>query len=125
MQRVREHRTDLSKLIKDDRLSPNRRLLAELFALYIDADQEKRQYAGKNTPKEEFDEAAAARDKALFHDVIRSEFVNKRGLNYVEAGETDETDKQTRIEIDAANKLKGIFDDILGKTSAAPIGGTV
>jgi hypothetical protein len=35
--RLRQHRTSLGKILRDDRLSPNRRLLAFCLALWLDA----------------------------------------------------------------------------------------
>lgn len=38
--RLREHRIVLNKLLRDDRISPNRRLLAQLLAMMLDANTE-------------------------------------------------------------------------------------
>jgi hypothetical protein len=116
---VREHRTALARILNDDRLSPNRRLLAEVLALYIDADQEKRKYAGDKTPEDEFDEVAAARDKALIHDLIRSEFIDQRGFRFTEKGEGVEEERQTKIEKEAVETMKSVFNSILGDAPSA------
>lgn len=96
LERQKQHRTVLNRLLKDIRLSPNRALLAEMLAIYFDVvkpeDQEMlkslligsfgnakliRWYDNEDPPSEEKflsrrDAAATEKIRDVFSEILRS-----------------------------------------------------
>lgn len=91
------HKTVLNRIIADERLMPNRKLLAELIRMYIDATGD---------------------DKLLMKTIILGEFVNKNGLKLYDNEDTANTNKtgdRTATEQVAAARVKDVMSSIFGE----------
>jgi hypothetical protein len=94
MKRVREHRRYLHKVVMDDRLSPNRRLLAAVLCQWIDADPDERDTVTK---------------------ILLGVWANPKQVKWVD--EEDDglpKDPNTLIEAEARKKIASIFENVIG-----------
>lgn len=120
MQRLKEHRTRLSEIQKDDRLHPNNRLLALLLALKLDAGAAPRKNNGITVDTEApFDPAAARAEEAWYTALISAQFIDKRGLRRAQniAGGEDEDGDGSTLNLEAENEMRALFDQMAPKSA--------
>ena len=94
---IKYHKTILNKIILDERLLPNRKLLAELLKMYIDSTGD---------------------DKLLLKTIILGEFVNRNGLKLYDTEDAAQTNKpgdRTATEQVAAARVKDVMSNIFGE----------
>lgn len=91
--RLRENRVALTKLLRDDRLTPNRRILAFCLALWLDAR----------------DDA----DRQFLQRLIEAVWVSPVRTRWNDPDDPSEQPVQTNLERDGAAEIKGIFDQML------------
>lgn len=111
MLRMKEHRANINRIVKDDRLSPNRRTLLQLIVMYFDAD-EKPRTTGAAITDLPFDEEKAAKDKDLLYRVLLCEYGNSRNIRWLDPADAPE-DPTSRIELDATATIRSAFDAVL------------
>lgn len=95
--RLRENRTALTKLLRDDRLTPNRRLLAFCMALLLDAREEA--------------------DREFIQRLIEAVWVSPSRTRWNDSDDPQEPQSLTNVERDGALQIKSIFDTMLKETS--------
>lgn len=83
----------LNKICMDERLSPNRRLLATIIGIQIDA--------------------ASVMDKKLYTAILLGEFVNKTGLKLYDNEDRNRFTPQTDNEKRAAKEMQDVFQAVL------------
>lgn len=106
----------MAKILGDDRLSPNRRFLAEMIALYLDADQPPRKNNGVTIDTSKpFDAEAAAADKKFFQNVIIAQFGNAKNIQWLDSQDPDGLHEPAaeRIEREAVDTLREAYDKFL------------
>lgn len=116
MIRIKEHRSAMAKILGDDRLSPNRRFLAEMIALYLDADQPARKNNGVTIDTSKpFDAVQGAADKKFFQNVIIAQFGNAKNIQWLDSQDPDGTYEPPteRIEREAIDTLRQSYDKLL------------
>jgi hypothetical protein len=94
---IKYHKTMLNKVLADERLMPNRKLLASLVKMYLDS---------------------TADDKAFFKTIILGEFINKNGLKLYDTEDTAQTNKpgdKTLVEQAASANIKNVMTNIFGE----------
>lgn len=87
--RLREHRTALNKILRDERLSPDRRVLASCLALWLDA--------------------ASVEDQQFLRSLMEGVWVKPKRWKW----DDDSGEPQSLLEQQTVGKLKGVFDAIL------------
>lgn len=102
VQRVRDHNTYLAAVVKDDRISGNRRLLAVLLSKYFSLGTNH----GKEVPMTEQE----AKDKNLLYNVIVEQYGNPRNIRWLDAEDAGPTETPNRETVEATDKIKEAFD---------------
>lgn len=111
MQRIQEHRIALGRVVRDDRLGADNRLVAELLSMYLDAAPRKWKRGTPPVTDEEY--AASKRDQALFAGLLYSRFISKNGKVFTRA-DKDEDVPIADIEKEATAIERAAFEAILG-----------
>lgn len=83
----------LNKLCLDDRLSPNRRLLAAILGMQMDA--------------------STIIDKKTYTALLLGEFVTRSGIKLYDSEDRKNGDSRTTIEIEAAKQITDVFQEVL------------
>jgi hypothetical protein len=94
---IKYHKTMLNKILADERLMPNRKLLAGLIKMFLDSTGD---------------------DKALFKTIILGEFLNKNGLKLYDTEDTAQTNKpgdRSFVEQAASANIKSVMSGIFGE----------
>jgi hypothetical protein len=97
MQRKREHRIVLNRLLRDERISPNRSLLAEVLSMWLDAESDE--------------------EKAFVQDLIKNVWANPKRVRWIDEDDPQEEANRTNLEQEARDKIKDVFDQLLGSRS--------
>lgn len=92
MKRTREHNIDLKRLIKNERLAPNRGLLAVALSMYLDAE-----------PGEE---------KDLFFNLLKNVWVSPKKIQWVDSEDVGD-DPVATAEKEKISQLRAAFDAVL------------
>ena len=105
LQRVRDYGTVLATVIKDDRLSGNRRLLAVLLGKYFSIGSKN----GKAVSMSEQE----SKDKEMLYNVIVEQFGNHKNIQWLDSEDRGPSEAATtRIELDATEKIRNVFSEI-------------
>jgi hypothetical protein len=94
---IKYHKTILNKILADERLMPNRKLLAGLVKLYLDSTGD---------------------DKHLFKTIILGEFLNNNGIKLYDSMDTSQNNKpgdRTLVEQAASANIKSVMSGIFGE----------
>ncbi len=105
--RLRQHRTSLAKILRDDRLSPNRRLLAFCLALWLDANQ--------------------TTDQQFVQNLVQAVWVSPQRWRWSGTGDREDgkgDDPQSLLEQQTVRRMKSVFDDLLNAEAAKQENGT-
>lgn len=94
MKALKAKKEDLNRIVKDERLYPNRRMLAAMIHMYFDAQNEQ--------------------EKSLFHDIIRYSFLNKSSITLADTDDTAAKEPGTNLEKEAAKTVRSLIDNIAG-----------
>ncbi len=110
MQRLKENRAALLRIMRDDRLNPNSRLIATLMSMYLDADDPRKM-------PEPRDEEKCKRDKDLMHDLIRAQFIDRRGIRPANSNMVDDANgvqngKTSPLDKEYQDRFKAIYEEI-------------
>lgn len=97
---IRRHQAKLNRIVDDERIGPNRRLLASLMSLYLSA------VASEDSKQEAFTAS-----------VILGEFVNRNGFRLFDRGNQTspiplESQAHTNLELNAVTSIKAAFKSI-------------
>lgn len=95
--RLRENRTALTRLLRDDRLTPNRRLLGFCMALWLDAREEV--------------------DRQFIQRLMEAVWVSPIRTRWTDSDDPQEPQSLTNVEREGALQIKGIFDNLLKETT--------
>ena len=107
MQRLKENRAALFRIMRDERLNPNSRLVATLVSMYLDADNPRK------SKTEPIDEAKCKRDKDLMYDLIRAQFINGRGyLKRTDPDAPSDDNRPSDLDKQYEDRLKNMFNEI-------------
>jgi hypothetical protein len=99
--RIRQHRIALTKILRDDRLSPNRRLLAFCLALWLDAEH--------------------AAGQEFVQNLVKAVWVTPERWRWTGPGDREDgknDDPQSVLEQQTVRRMKGVFDDLLNAEAA-------
>lgn len=89
MRRLMKHRVILNRLLKDDRLSPNRRMLGELLSMWLDCDGDER-------------------DKVW--EIIKAQYGSAEKVRWVSSEDAEQKESQANIEKQAIEGLRSMFE---------------
>lgn len=103
MQRVREHHIVLNRLLKDERLNPNRALLAEVLAMWTDTQGE---------------------EKTLITDILRSVWVSSKYVKWSDDDDPPTPAPGSMTEQQQSEQIKNVFASILSDASEATHAGS-
>lgn len=92
MQRVREHRIHLNRILRHESLNPNRALLAQALQMWIDADPE---------------------EKELMSQILRGVWVNPKQINWKDEGDPGIPNPESKTEAEDMATMRGIFSQIV------------
>lgn len=110
MQRIQEHRLNLGKVINDDRISGDNRLLAELVAMWLDCKIPRK----GGQPKSSEEIAEAKQESSFLEGLITSRFMTKAGVLMRNIDKSDDL-PIAKIERDASTVERAAIDSILGR----------
>lgn len=91
LQRLKQHQKNMNRILRDVRISPNRSLLAEIIALWIDADEEERPFI-----------------KAL----IAAQYINSRTIQWKDE-EDPPSDGPTKLDLEKGQEIRSAMADVL------------
>lgn len=91
--RLREHRTALNKILRDDRLSPNRRVLAFCLSLWLDT--------------------TATDDQLFLRNLMEGVWINPKRWKWLDDEDPQQVEPQSLLEQQAVSKIKGAFDSMI------------
>ncbi len=94
MKRIREHNQDLKRLIKNERLAPNRGLLAVALSMYLDADE--------------------GEEKELFFNMLKNVWVSPKTIKWVDSEDKGD-DPATIYEQQKIAQIRSAFDAVLAE----------
>ncbi len=106
LERIRNYSTVLAHIIKDDRISGNRRLLAALLGKYLSIGENKKN--GKPEPVSEQE----TKDKELLYNILVSEFGSHKHIRWYDT-EDESVDAATKLELDTSLKIRSVFDEVI------------
>lgn len=92
MKRLIKHKTSLFRLIRDERLTPHRRLLAECLLLWLDEEN-------KETKEKIF-------------SLIESQFGTPKHTKWIDKNDTSVKSSLYKIEAEAVETLKDYFSQV-------------
>lgn len=88
MQRLREHRIFMNRILRDERLTPNRALLAEMMMLWMDAE---------------------ADEKAFVQGIINSVFGSPTRVRWRDEDDPPPTGQSGPLEKEAESQIREAF----------------
>ena len=97
MKRLKWYKTVMNKVCLDERLSPNRRMMAGLIGMYMDADE--------------------GEEQKLMKAILLGEFVTGKGIKYFDKEDDNiayQRELTKKLEKDADESIKSVFDAVLG-----------
>ena len=100
MQRVTKHKTVLNKILRDERLSPNRRLLGEMLALWLDSQDKD--------------------EKATILKLIEANFGSPKRTLWGEGNSPELKTSLGQIEAEATAALKEYFEQVKEAADEVP-----
>jgi len=109
--RIRDYNTVLATIIKDERLSGNRRLLAALLGKHFSIGNKN----GKAVPMTEQE----AKDKGLLYSILLTQFGNPKVIQWLDAEDTETLPPPTKIEAEASENIRTVFEALLAPSKKA------
>lgn len=105
LQRVRDYGTVLATVIKDDRLSGNRRLLAVLLGKYFSI--------GSKNGKPVAMSDQEVKDKDMLYNIVVQQYGNPKNIQWLDQEDRGSESPTTRIELDATEKIRDVFEEVM------------
>lgn len=102
--RIRNNNSILARILRDERISPNRALLAS----FVFSHQNLGMKDGKEVPMT----PQQARDKEMFYNVIITQWGNPKNIQWQDREDAG-SDPQTSENLDAGDKLRVMFEEVL------------
>lgn len=103
--RIRDPNSVLVRIIKDERISPHRALFAQMQLRYFSYGNKD----GKEVPMS----PQQAKDKELMYNLLLTQFGNPKSIQWLDREDAGPTDPQTPENVDAGDKLRAMFEDVL------------
>jgi len=111
VQRLKEHRITLARILKDDRLRGDTRFIAQLGAMYLDAEPRKVKRGDLPLTQQEIDEAR--NEKNFIRDLMYAQYIDKRGMK--KNTDVEDDSPTAKIDTEATAIQRAALNDILGR----------
>ena len=98
MQRMREHRINLNRLVRHEGMNPNRQLLPVMLSMWMDAD---------------------AGEKEVLLELLLNTFGSPKRVRWTDDGDPKVADPQGKAEREADKTMKDVFASILQRSESS------